>query len=907
MTDKSKIHQPEYLEDADFYSLSWTRRLNLSVILRLSSFSECSTPKCFEDSFSECSTLECLDVGDFHQLSWILPVFVQHIKSALRSVHCHPSSGSYHRFLPFSCRSIMQASSQDLVTQFTEDAHAGADRVCDRSKCQTLIRKGDPCHYVASYNPAQPGKYVCDDCYKWYKSKPATTVRARGAQSLPNPQVIRQSISAAQSRASINPPPVMAMSNLNAVANASMLMPPPPLLLARNVPQLAGPGVHVPSAFGPLRGSAPSMPMPQALPFGSTGYTPQHLQYRDQHRQWAQRALRPPPAECISLVISAVHETSRKRVNVRTNVINNICEGLKEIDAQSTALELAAIALETVVPRIKAYCPEFSWEEKEFVVRDSKWVDLMMHAGSHPYFYNDCIHPSKKGAKVVFKSKQFALYVIVPESQWERVEEFRNILKAKASSNSTTHSVAAPLSASPTPRSSTHLFYSETSPPGVPASATSGDFERLISEDVARLRKGSNELSTSVAVKRHFRYPSTSSTDSTRAPPQKKPATVARVFSLPHNDPSPAPALSNDEPAPTPSQKKPATTSQGFLSLDHEQLKAALQTGGASDFDDKQVFRQKIIPIDFYPIPTCDLYELISTKVAFDINSADLFSGNVRLNVSNTAVIGVGAFKTAQKAQLNLSPLRKSGLGSQLNHDVILKRPYIDDHPTEPGPPFTRYSLKDESSMLYREANVLYWAKALLKMTYDFVDCAIQGAEASPPFNIPRLRFVDAGLLLTYSSAAVAPPEGSKRPAKPSGMVCTMFLAEEFIPTMLDADFVKYIHNGDAVPCDLINARAEEIALFLAFTQHVQYTRTGGQVYISDYQGSELLLTDPQILTHPEVGAGLKLFSEGNLQKGVECFEKQHICNKFCRWEGFRLSTFPESKTPQTEEEEEIL
>ncbi|KAI6102259.1 hypothetical protein F5141DRAFT_984319, partial [Pisolithus sp. B1] len=146
-------------------------------------------------------------------------------------------------------------------------------------------------------------------------------------------------------------------------------------------------------------------------------------------------------------------------------------------------------------------------------------------------------------------------------------------------------------------------------------------------------------------------------------------------------------------------------------------------------------------------------------------------------------------------------------------------------------------TLKDESSILYCEANMLYWAKALLKMTYDFIDCAVQGAEASPPFNIPHLHFVDAGLLLMYSSAAVALPEGSKCPAKPSGMVCTMFLAKELIPTMSDADFIKYIHNGNTEPCDLISARAEEITLFLAFMQHVQYTRTGGQVYISNYQG----------------------------------------------------------------------
>lgn len=584
-------------------------------------------------------------------------------------------------------------------------------------------------------------------------------------------------------------------------------------------------------------------------------------------------------------------------------MINNICEGLKEIDAQSTAPELAAVALETVVPRIKAYCPKFSWREKEFVVRDNKWVDLMMYASSHPYFYDECIHPSKKGGKMVFKSKQFALYVIVPESQWEKLEEFRNNLKDQASGNITTHSLTASLSTNPTPNSSARLFHSETSPLAVPASTSSSAFERLISEDVARLQKGSNEPSTSAAVKRHFRYSSTSSSDSAPAPPQKKPATV-HVFSLPHDVLNPALSLHNDASALASSQKKPAAINQVFSSPDHDQLKAALQTGGTSDFDVKQVFWQKVIPIYFYPIPVCDLGELVRAKVVFDINSADPFSGNVRLDVSNAAVIGVGAFKTAQKAQLNLSPLRQSGLGSRLNHDVVLKRPYIDDHPAEPGPPFTRYTLKDESNILYREANVLYWVKALLKMTYDFIDCAVQGAEASPPFEIPRLRFVDAGLLLTYSSATVAPPEGSKRPSKPGGMVCTMFLAEEFIPITSTASFVKYIHNGNAVPCELINARAEEVALFLAFTQHVQYTKTGGQVYISDYQGSELLLTDPQILTHPEVGTGLKLFSEGNLQQGVERFEEQHVCNKFCKWEGFGLSTFHELKTPQTGREE---
>jgi len=251
------------------------------------------------------------------------------------------------------------------------------------------------------------------------------------------------------------------------------------------------------------------------------------------------------------------------------------------------------------------------------------------------------------------------------------------------------------------------------------------------------------------------------------------------------------------------------------------------------------VFQQKIQQVDFYPIPTCNLDELIGTKAAFDIRTAELFSGNIRLDLSTNAIIGVGAFKTAQLAQLTLSPLRCSGIGSSANHNIVLKRPYVDDNYVKPSqPPFTRYVLKDESNLLYREANVLYWAKALLKMTYEFIDCAVEDADAPPPFEVPRLRFVDAGLMLAYSVVTVVDADGTGQPAKPSGTVSMMYLAEEFIPISSGEDFVKYIHNGDAIPCDLFDPKADEIAEFLAFTQHVQYIKTSGQVYISDYQGT---------------------------------------------------------------------
>jgi len=111
----------------------------------------------------------------------------------------------------------MQAPSQDLITQFTEDAFANEDRVCQRTTCKASIKKGEPCHYVATYDPTQLGKFICGACYGWYKNKPATTTHVQNTNGtsnlfhpssfqlktlhvpVPDPRSICQSISAAQS------------------------------------------------------------------------------------------------------------------------------------------------------------------------------------------------------------------------------------------------------------------------------------------------------------------------------------------------------------------------------------------------------------------------------------------------------------------------------------------------------------------------------------------------------------------------------------------------------------------------------------------------------------------------------------------------------------------------------------
>ncbi|KAI6154961.1 hypothetical protein BKA82DRAFT_3968254 [Pisolithus tinctorius] len=119
-------------------------------------------------------------------------------------------------------------------------------------------------------------------------------------------------------------------------------------------------------------------------------------------------------------------------------------------------------------------------------------------------------------------------------------------------------------------------------------------------------------------------------------------------------------------------------------------------------------------------------------------------------------------------------------------------------------------------------------------------------------------------------------------------MASGVYLLEEKIEGG-HAVFKKFIHNMDCGPSLDEYEDGYDIAEFLAFTQHVQYTKTGGLTFISDYQGKCTLI--PNSLDS-SVGDGLDVFSEGNVESMVTLFEKCHRCNQFCEWAGFDLDKF---------------
>lgn len=92
---------------------------------------------------------------------------------------CSYSVNSVSVKLHCPLNSMAEHTNTELVSQFTEDAYATVDRICERPSCGIQIRAGEPCLYVATINPGQVGRHVCAACYARYENKSATSRRPK--------------------------------------------------------------------------------------------------------------------------------------------------------------------------------------------------------------------------------------------------------------------------------------------------------------------------------------------------------------------------------------------------------------------------------------------------------------------------------------------------------------------------------------------------------------------------------------------------------------------------------------------------------------------------------------------------------------------------------------------------------
>ncbi|KAG1858116.1 hypothetical protein F4604DRAFT_1684996 [Suillus subluteus] len=714
--------------------------------------------------------------------------------------------------------------------------------------------------------PGKAGRFVCGPCNRHYELKLATGVRPTSVRPAgghtPDPCIIRQSVNAAQRSSSMQPPPVIATSHGHR----------------------AGPNVAIPSSWHHDNGHVQRSHLavyssglqgrdarPAAYSLGLPGYSANHVMYGAEREHWAKQAYSTPPAETISLEISAVHEGGNKRKGGRGVSFGNICEGKKDIDAQSDAPQLITLALETDFHGART--------NLSFVMGDG-WST---HPPNFAYFYKQCVHPSHtKGPRTsVFKTKQFQLSVVVPMAQWDEYELWlEKIEEARENRDSHhTRSLMAPPSGDSTDRfqSTSTVARSLMAPPSGESTnrfqSTSTVARSLMappSGDNTDLFESTSTVATTSSGSMSFHQPlfNPPLAESSNAAMSSKAPSFKRIFER------------DSTPASLPSSPPHKKLAPAFQSPDCEHLREALQSGGTADLDVQQVIVLTLIneTIQFFPVKNRALSDILKDKQhrAFKLDPESSQAGMLSVETSLKKMIGAGGHPETE-------------LGSRPQRNVAVKRPFYKNYPlgssNTPGN-FTigRYVIKEEMAKLFREANVLYWAGSLLQFAYDFIDHCIYRSTEPPPFDIPRLRFVDAGLAVSY---AQTPPTTSYQKSK-ANIPRSGYLVEELI----SGDFLKYIHNMDCQPMLDPDEPGYEIAEFLACTQHIQYVKTGGLAFISDYQGDSELLTDPQVLTHPTVNGGKNMFGDGNIEVSVSKFEREHICNKFCRWSGFGLKSF---------------
>jgi hypothetical protein len=286
--------------------------------------------------------------------------------------------------------------------------------------------------------------------------------------------------------------------------------------------------------------------------------------------------------------------------------------------------------------------------------------------------------------------------------------------------------------------------------------------------------------------------------------------------------------------------------------------------------------------IIFHPITIPHFSELCQKETPPLLSEPQkAFHGVISYNsdLNSNSFLGKGAFKTAISADVTLFGPRRPrmglgqdlGAGNEATLSVALKRPFESKRL---GSGIKRLGVVDEERKIMVEANMLRYASSLLNFAYAHINQFI--ADHDPPqapFTIPELRFVNGAVAFAQKEVDVMGAPNSHR---------AVYLLEELLKLRDKSTFEKYIHNANATPLQEVDEPGYETAIFLCFIQHMQFVKTHYQAYVSDFQGIEGLLTDPQIMTNPALG--VDLFGEGNVEKAFYDFPDQHVCNKYCQW-----------------------
>ena len=139
-----------------------------------------------------------------------------------------------------------------------------------------------------------------------------------------------------------------------------------------------------------------------------------------------------------------------------------------------------------------------------------------------------------------------------------------------------------------------------------------------------------------------------------------------------------------------------------------------------------------------------------------------------------------------------------------------------------------------QAEMLTMELNCIGWASALMTFVYDFIKESNTDI-GFLPFDVPHMQYVQCGL-------AISKPEDNHPSHSVATRTHSAYLIEEYIETEKTSGknwFIKYVNNSSAKPRLFKDPKKNLRAEFLSFAQHVQFWKTEGLAFVSDFQGKQ--------------------------------------------------------------------
>ncbi|CAK5269533.1 unnamed protein product [Mycena citricolor] len=744
-------------------------------------------------------------------------------------------------------------SNPTVMASFTEEGASAPIRCASESDCRgnQWIVPLEPRHKILNKNPNFPDRLVCQPCYDHYRTKSssshgrlsqsesARSAHARSTQERITPGVLqdaaviqRQNIDA---RTGKKVP--KAINQLAAVPRRGFMGPPD---------FIPGPHVSVPNAGN--SGSSGS----GSLSFSSKGYSANHAQYGAARASWAQNAYVGVAPEVISILISVRYEAPGKP---KGESFGAISEGVM-IDAKSTPRSIMQTVYDQVYPKLKARIDQdtdcrFEFKTTNFTVRDvATWISLAGQPLEQPYYYASCLKPGRTKLErerhllVFVRPAPIGIALVIDHEEWMRLQEFMDQMHISQDVEDEEFREQpvkkAPKKPAKRPIGTASKVSSSDAHPGASSNTQSSTLDAL--ETNRRITRSASKLAATPSLNQSrqseepsLQFPAADApslitfTSGTLRSGLESSSSVVGVLS------GASWSLSKKERPITPPNPTVCKRSAAkYRSPDQRIVKKALTVGGSLKKAGNTPLHTTE-QIEFFRIKSVPFHELIEQPDFFSCKLDAVEYGTLSM-VASDLPLGIGSFKSAHNARLNLHVLSSGNiLGCVPNQHVAAKRMF--ESWSEDQTRLERYKPSQEYLQTIREANIMLWAVSLFDFCYSFIQSFIE-KNGPPPADLTifDIRFVEAGVALVHDSSARG------HSVKDTSSLVRSFIIEEIItPTETDQaeTFLKFVHNNLAAPTPFIvrNTVNYAVAEFLCFTQHIQYEKSGGTVFLSDLQG----------------------------------------------------------------------